>query len=263
MKVLVAVLVSVFMVQTVAGEVVMRRRRNQVLPSTQFITIVTRTSRLNYDKLDMCPLCIDFADEAIEILISLSLDIGVIDSCGVLCDLLASKTGSQVLGALCNFFCDIEGAKEFAKILQKEDLDDIYFCELVKGCPVFDGGDARITELTISPVSGPPGEREIDFSYVTRNGTGTGQLEVHINTVDKLPLDIRLFNEAAKPGAYSFRFMLDAEKSDDCHPEKFPCETWKKGNYTLVISVCNGECGSKHPHSSVYDIRLVGFTITE
>ncbi|XP_041351076.1 countin-1-like [Gigantopelta aegis] len=117
-------------------------------------------------------------------------DIGVFDSCGVLCDILASKTGSQVLGALCNFFCDIEGAKEFAKILQKEDLDDIYFCELVKGCPVFDGVHARITELTISPVSSPP--------------------------------DIRLFNEAAKPGAYSFRFMLDAEKSDNYHPEKFP-----------------------------------------
>ena len=32
------------------------------------------------------------------------------------------------------------------------------------------------------------GDREIGFSYVTKNGTGTGQIEVHIDTVDKLTL---------------------------------------------------------------------------
>ncbi|XP_041354572.1 countin-3-like [Gigantopelta aegis] len=240
-----------------AGEVVMRRRRNQVLPSTKFITMVTRTSRLDYDKLDMCPVCIDFADEAIEMLTELALDIGVLDSCQVLCDALASKTGSQILGVLCQIFCDIEGINEFVKILQKVDLDDIYFCELVKGCPVFDGGDAHITELTISPVSGPRGKREIDFTYMTKNGTGTGQIDIQVITVDKFPVDSRLFNKAGDPGNYSFKFILDT--TGDCDP---PCEEWQKGNYTLIASVCNGECGSKHPHSAIYDTRSVKFTIT-
>ena len=26
--------------------------------------------------------------------------------------------------------------------------------------------------------------------------------------------------------------------------------------------VCNGECGSKHPHSSIYDKKSKGFTVT-
>ena len=40
----------------------------------------------------------------------------------------------------------------------REDLDPIYYCELVKVCPIFDGGDCKITSLTVTPASGPQGK---------------------------------------------------------------------------------------------------------
>lgn len=38
------------------------------------------------------------------------------------------------------------------------DLDPIYFCELLKVCHVFDGGDATITSLEVHPASGERGK---------------------------------------------------------------------------------------------------------
>ena len=39
----------------------------------------------------------------------------------------------------------------------RADLDPIYFCELLKTCPINDHGDATIKDLSITPVTGPQG----------------------------------------------------------------------------------------------------------
>ena len=43
-------------------------------------------------------------------------------------------------------------------LLCRADLDPIYYCELLKACPIKDDGDAKITSVTVTPKSGPQGE---------------------------------------------------------------------------------------------------------
>lgn len=42
-------------------------------------------------------------------------------------------------------------------LLYRADLDPIYYCELLKACPIKDDGDATIVSLTISPKAVPKG----------------------------------------------------------------------------------------------------------
>ena len=46
-------------------------------------------------------------------------EVGVIDSCGDLCQVLADKSGSQALGVVCTLLCDVVGVKEFVNIINK------------------------------------------------------------------------------------------------------------------------------------------------
>ena len=46
-------------------------------------------------------------------------DVGVVGSCGELCQAVAQKTGSQAIGAVCDILCDIVGIDEFVKLIQK------------------------------------------------------------------------------------------------------------------------------------------------
>ena len=44
---------------------------------------------------------------------------GVVGTCGTLCELLEEETGSSALAAVCNIACDIVGFKEFVKAIEK------------------------------------------------------------------------------------------------------------------------------------------------
>ncbi|KAK7104013.1 countin-3-like [Littorina saxatilis] len=215
--------------------------------------------------LDLCPTCVEFTGEAINMLLNLILNAGIVGSCGSLCNALEQKTGSQALGVVCDLLCDIVGIEEFVKLIQKADLDPIYFCELLKTCPINDNGDATITGLSIDPVKGPQGPRTISFTLNSKNGTGTGELVLLVKTVDGMPIEdsmlLKAENATAFPAPQSL--SLKAEQDPNCDPSQGPCEQWLAGNYTLMIDVCNGECGSNHPHSKIYDRKEVGFEITE
>ena len=38
---------------------------------------------------------------------------------------------------------------------------------------------------------------------------------------------------------------------------------WLAGTYNVTVMICNGECGSKHPHSAIYDTARGNFTLYE
>jgi len=212
---------------------------------------------------NLCPLCIQFTGQAINQLLNIILNAGVVGTCGTLCSALAQKTGSQLLGEVCNILCDVAGVEEFVKLIEKADLDPIYFCELLKTCPIFDSGDAVITSISVAPKSGPQGEKVISVSYTSKNGTGTGEMVVDVKTVDGIPVGDS-FLQAPKPaGTYNQSIKLTAQPNPDCDPTQGPCERWLPGNYTVAVQICNGECGSKHPHSQVYDTKEAPFSITE
>ena len=95
------------------------------------------SSDLSNQKLgiDLCPTCINEAVELINVLANLILDEGIIESCGKLCAAAANKTNSTALGDLCTAVCDGFGIDEFVKLIEKADIDPIYYCQLVHMCP--------------------------------------------------------------------------------------------------------------------------------
>jgi hypothetical protein len=142
---------------------------------------------------------------------------------------------------------------------------------------VNDNGDAKFKEFTILPPRALVGTTlAIDFAYESKNGTGTGELYIEIDCVDKIKLYSRLLNEAQKPGTYGDRLALDASPDPDCDPTEGElidmvrsrsnhslgqCEQWLPGTYHVTVQLCNGICGSHHPHSSTYDTAVGTFIL--
>ena len=85
--------------------------------------------------IDWCPECINGFGDLIDGVLNVILQVGVLNSCGDLCDLVANKTDSDFIGFLCMVGCDVFGIKEFIKLIEGADLDPIYYCEVINLCP--------------------------------------------------------------------------------------------------------------------------------
>ncbi|XP_067942305.1 countin-3-like [Watersipora subatra] len=226
---------------------------------------ITNQKRWQGVEANFCPTCVSFSEQAINELLNIILNAGVVGGCSEVCSLLADKTGSQPLGQICSFLCDIVGVEVFSNLIQKADLDPIYFCELLNICPAMDGGDAMIATIGTSPMKGPAGTTfNVNVMIDTVNGTGTGEMDVDVETLDGVPLGSSFLLEAQAAGShYNAKVQINATPDPSCDPMSQPCENWLPGNYTVTVAVCNGECNSKHPHSQVYDEKKTMFTITE
>ena len=90
-------------------------------------------------------------------------------------------------------------------ISSRADLDPIYYCELLRACPVKDDGDAEINSVVVHPRTVPKGNKNlllamiiislyigskfnINVTFTTVNGTGTGEIDLVILTQDGIPL---------------------------------------------------------------------------
>jgi hypothetical protein len=213
--------------------------------------------------VDFCPLCVSFAGQFIDQLLNIILNAGVVGGCADICNVLAEKTGSKVAGEVCMILCAVVGVKEFIAIVEKADLDPIYYCELLRACPINDNGNAKIASVTVEPKSGPQGRFTITMTFNSTKGTGTGEVELLVQTVDGIPVGDTELNQEQPAGTYSVSWKLKAEPNPDCDPTQGPCEMWLPGVYNISTAICNGECGSKHPHSQVYDQGSAHFTITQ
>lgn len=227
-------------------------RWNALQPVSTPLTGVQKT------ELDLCNLCVQFSEQTINQLLNIILNAGVVGGCNELCSLLNE---TEAIDVACNLLCDIVGIKEFVNLIEKADLDPIYLCELLKTCKVFDDGDANITELIISPKQAKKGSTfHLSILFETKNGTGTGQVSVDIDTVDGIPVGTSELLEPLNPGSYNFTVALHT--NTHCNPNQEPCEMWLAGTYNVTFAICNGECGSEHPHSKIYDTREGSFQIT-
>lgn len=212
--------------------------------------------------ISFCGACIDFADQALNFLLNYILQVGVVGSCAEICAYAEKTTGSKLVGVVCDALCDVAGIEEFIKIIEKADLDPIYYCELVHACEIFDQGDANITSFRVTPNRGPQGTFVITADWFSKNGTGTGEIYIGIRTVDGVPVEDSFLMEPQKPGKYTTEIKLNAVPNPECDPSQEECENWLAGNYKVEIAICNGECGSAHPHSKIYDQAITNFTIT-
>ena len=220
------------------------------------LTLGASPVNLKKPDLDLCNVCYQLTGQTINQLLNIILNGAVVGGCNELCGLL---NASEAIDVACNLVCDLVGIKEFIAAIEKADLDPVYMCEILKACKVFDEGDANITAFTITPKQGPAGtEFQLEVDFKTKNGTGTGEAVIEVHTVDHFPVDGGQLMESLDPGSYSIKFTLQTQKN--CQQE--PCEMWEKGIYNVTMRLCNGECGSKHPHSQLYDTATGSFQIT-
>ena len=203
--------------------------------------------------LDLCPTCISFVSQSINNLIQIIANGGIVGGCSALCGMLPNQT----LGEVCALLCDIVGIDMFVKILSKVDLDPFYACELLTVCHPTEGGAANFTSFDVSP---NPGHRdsEIDFSAslsVTK-ACGDGELIFAIQDPEGNIVGSGPVFGGLQPNVYSIDFQVKTEPSQQQGGEQ-----WPEGDYVAELAVCQGECGSHHPHSEVYDVKTAKFSI--
>ncbi|CAF1408126.1 unnamed protein product [Rotaria sp. Silwood1] len=213
---------------------------------------------------NLCSTCFARSGDSLDILLNLILNGSTISTCGTLCQALSEKTRSQLLGTFCDSACNAVGIEKFITLNKHADLDHIWYCELAKICPIKDDGDAKITTFSISPTTGPiKTSFYITVIYVSNNGIGTSGFAIDVYTPDHIPLSGRYLLEAAKAGTYSERLVVIPDPDPRCDPLQEECEKWLPGIYNVTVQICNGECGSKNPHSSVYDTAKGSFQVTK
>ncbi len=203
----------------------------------------------------LCGSCNTFITNGINQLLNTILQGGVIGGCSGLCS-KAFPTDKKEQD-VCNLVCDAAGEMAFVKLVQKYsgDLDPIYFCELAKLCPVHDGGRARLNNITVQPSSGPAGTPfEIDATFTVANLTSTGELLIQITPPHGNLIQASMLDEGFAAGQYTVKFSLDTHPSEQ--------EAFDAGLYSVKLIGCDGECGSKLPHSSQLFEGSSNFTIT-
>lgn len=193
-------------------------------------------------------------NEAINSLLNIILQGGVIGSCGALCGQLKS----QIEATICNLLCDYIGVTEFIKLIQDADPDPIWICEEIKVCPVCVGA-ANITSVTSSPPSGPQGTTfNIGMEFQVTKALCTGEIAVQINpppSSGAFPFGTGNLVTGIAPGQYGIKMQLQAQPSQQ--------EPFSPGNYGIEFAICAGSCGSIHSHSITYTIGKGQFTITQ
>ena len=209
------------------------------------------TKNVKAPKIDLCPTCVAFMNNAINDLLQIILNGGVIGSCSALCGQLPD----QLLAVTCNLLCDYVGITEFVNFISYEDPDPIYLCQVMDLCPVVDGGKVNITQALVSPSAGPAGTKfAIVMRYTVISTTSTGTLAVQINPPDGFPMGDGEFTEPQTPGEYSIEWDLDSTPSES--------EAFSAGVYPIVVAVCAGDCSDSHPYGGVYAQANTQFKIT-
>eukprot|EP00939_MAST-03C_sp_MAST-3C-sp1_P002553 g2553.t1 len=209
----------------------------------------------------LCGTCTQLDGQALNVLLNYILNAGVVGECGKLC----SNLKQGVERDACDVVCGYVGIKTFIELIEKADLDPLYFCQLVKLCPVDDNGAGSVTDLVVSPAEGPQQTTfEAVFDVEVTNHTGAGEFDFQV-ACDGCPDEPSgagsMFPELA-PGAYSVKLSIDTTPSEPDPNDPEPGPQWLPGLYTVTGTFCMGECGSDKPHSKVFGSTTGNFTIT-
>jgi len=203
---------------------------------------------------DLCPTCVSFLTDALDELIEIIANAGVLGTCSGLCGQLSNQIESTV----CNLICDYVGITAFVDIITAADPDPIFYCEEMDICPIQEHAKGTITKVQVTPSSGPAGTTfNFLIQYQITNATGTGTLEIDIfppATDGGYPFgDVELLL-SQPPGTYRVEFQLAATPSEQ--------EGFTPGAYKTKIQLCEGACDSQHSYSYLLDMKNTQFTIT-
>jgi len=200
----------------------------------------------------VCETCITFMDNAIDQLLNIIANGGIIGSCGALCSYLPAQWEQ----AACNLVCDAIGIEGFIQLIEDVDPDPVWICMEGELCPIADGVTGRTLSISVSPRQGPAGTTfTVSFSFQTYNTTGTGTVEVVALPPDGSdPVGGIGFFIQQPAGNYTERAQIDTTPSDD--------EPFAPGTYKVIAAVCEGSCGSIHSHSYTIAQGQTSFIIT-
>ena len=226
--------------------------------STYAIGVSNTIHKLDFHQADnkesLCLGCNSFINAGINQLLNTILKSGIIGGCSELCSKAFPTEKSEQ--SICNLVCDSVGVISFMKLVKQfqGDLDSIYFCQLAHVCPVRQGGLARLDSISVSPQLGHQGSPfEIDVLFTVLNQTSTGELQIEITPPKSTAIMDGTINEGFIPGQYSVKFQLDTHPTEQ--------ESFESGLYQVHFTACEGECGSKFPHTSLLFTTLTNFTI--
>lgn len=236
---------------------------------------ITKTQDLKFPKArgPECSQCIQIGDQAINQLINIILNAGVIGGCGQLCSHLPSPNEQKA----CDLVCSLVGLKAFTKALNSTDLDVFYFCEELHLCaPGSDDAhvdlvSASVDPATISKKDIQPGQGVDVTGTLTVNVTkasGVGEWSVSLHG----PVNVEggigksfVLADGLKEGVQQLGVKINIHDSlpdPTKQPPAMPV-TFEPGSYEFRFHVCQGECGSKHPHSKDFGRTSGNFTITD
>mmetsp|Transcript_41159 Transcript_41159/g.78882 ORF Transcript_41159/g.78882 Transcript_41159/m.78882 type:complete len:258 (-) Transcript_41159:131-904(-) len=238
-----------------------------LLTSGNFVTATQQPAllRLNLDSQDQllkpgaaCSACVQLGSQGINLLLNYILQGAVVGSCGKLCSRLPKKA-EQVA---CNLACDIVGVKAFIAALNHTDLDPIFLCEEIKLCHAGnDTADVRLVSTSAMPTSiAKGGEVSLGLQLDVKSATGVGEVRISIDGPVTTPVSQSFLMPVGFPTgtqAMTVKLTCKDDESGD-----FPV-IWSPGNYTFTYHVCQGECGSKHPHSKDFGFINGSFALTD
>jgi hypothetical protein len=195
-------------------------------------------------EVSLCNPCTQLSGQALNILLNVILNAGVVGGCDKLCSALPE-------GKLaCELVCDAVGIKAFIDAIEKADLDPIYMCEIVHACqPGPDDAYLEILGVAAAPpvvAHGADIQMAVDLNVV--NDTGVGEFFISIDgpgTATPLSQSF-LLAKGIPHGEQMLGVTLTLQDGKD--DQGFPA-TFEPGTYEYSFHVCQGSCGSRHPHS--------------
>ena len=127
--------------------------------------------------------------------------------------------------------------------------------------PLTSGADdafATVVGNAVSPAAAATGATfAIELEFSVANATGTGEVRISIDGPGDKKLGQSFLNTGFAAGNYATNVSLST-KGD---PSAQPPTTWASGTYNYAFELCQGECGSKHPHSKVFGSTKGSFVI--
>jgi len=221
-----------------------------VAPCFSAKLVSTQQKQARSPKVDLCPTCVGFMDQAINQLIEIIANGGVIGTCGDLC----AQLSNQIEQVVCDLLCDYVGITALIDALDYEDPSPIYICQVIYLCNYTDNGAAKISATFVQPSVASIGQTiNMGFQYTVTSQTSVGGLVVQINSPDALPFGDDEFTEGQAPGKYQISWNLEVQPSE--------AEPFSPGLYGVQFFICAGDCSTAHPHSGIYDQANANFTI--
>jgi len=158
---------------------------------------------------------------ALNALLNYVLNAGVVGGCGKLCENLPKGLERTA----CDIACDYVGIKAFVSLLEKADLDPVYFCQELKLCKYDDNGDGSVSGVQVSPASGEASTTfEAVMNVVVTNHTGAGEFNFDVTPgPEGQPVSAGSLYPELAPGAYSVKLSIDLRV---CRSIGLPVRTW-------------------------------------